>query len=326
MTADDVKSDVELQDFCVAMMFAGHDTTLSTMQSVLYWLSKQPVVLAELRQEVLAVWDGSSQLTRETLGKVPKVRAFLQEAWRLTPPVTIINRNLDEEAVIDGYLVPKGWMVSFAAPLVGQKVEQPSEFRMGRYLDPSGHFVDQTFESWNYGVFGGGPRMCMGYKFARDEMLVFMIQLLRHFSFTIASAEAERAGHLQKVIINFNLKAIENVKLGAIALRLRAISRIMTNVDKDSDAMISPQEFYQLLSQKFEKGDPKSEIQDVFNRMDKNHDGQLDIDEMHEVSTILGENIPKSEIKDMIKMFNRKYQEDLKKYNMDKKKPNSGAK
>ncbi|CAE8640351.1 unnamed protein product, partial [Polarella glacialis] len=105
-----------------------------------------------------------------------------------------------------------------------------------------------------------------------------------------------------------------------------AISRIMTNVDKDSDAMISPQEFYQLLSQKFEKGDPKSEIQDVFNRMDKNHDGQLDIDEMHEVSTILGENIPKSEIKDMIKMFNRKYQEDLKKYNMDKKKPNSGAK
>ncbi|CAE8642895.1 unnamed protein product [Polarella glacialis] len=190
LTADDVNSDVELQDFCVAMMFAGHDTTLSTMQSVLYWLSKQPAVIAERRQEVLAEWDGSSQLIRETLGKVPKVRAFLQEVWRLTPPVTIINRNLEEEAVIDGYLVPKGWTVSFAAALVGQKVEQPSEFRMGRYLDPSGHFVDQTFEPWIYGVFGGGTRMCMGYKFARDEMLVFMVQLLRHFSFTVTSAQA----------------------------------------------------------------------------------------------------------------------------------------
>ncbi|CAE8585625.1 unnamed protein product [Polarella glacialis] len=192
LTADDVNSDVELQDFCVAMMFAGHDTTLSTMQSVLYWLSKQPAVIAERRQEVLAEWDGSSQLIRETLGKVPKakpkVRAFLQEVW--TPPVTIINRNLEEEAVIDGYLVPKGWTVSFAAALVGQKVEQPSEFRMGRYLDPSGHFVDQTFEPWIYGVFGGGTRMCMGYKFARDEMLVFMVQLLRHFSFTVTSAQA----------------------------------------------------------------------------------------------------------------------------------------
>ncbi|CAE8591014.1 unnamed protein product [Polarella glacialis] len=189
LTADDVNSDVELQDFCVAMMFAGHDTTLSTMQSVLYWLSKQPAVIAELRQEVLAEWDGSSQLIRETLGKVPKAQGQSpQEVW--TPPVTIINRNLEEEAVIDGYLVPKGWTVSFAAALVGQKVEQPSEFRMGRYLDPSGHFVDQTFEPWIYGVFGGGTRMCMGYKFARDEMLVFMIQLLRHFSFTVTSAQA----------------------------------------------------------------------------------------------------------------------------------------
>ncbi|CAE8649395.1 unnamed protein product [Polarella glacialis] len=139
---------------------------------------------------VLAEWDGSSQLTRETLGKVPKIRAFLQEVWRLTPPVAVSSRNLEEEAVIDGYLVPKGWTVSFATALVGQKVEQPSEFQMGRYLDPSGHFVDQTFEPWNFGVFGGGTRMCVGYKFARDEMLVFMIHLLRHFSFTVASAQA----------------------------------------------------------------------------------------------------------------------------------------
>jgi len=35
--------------------------------------------------------------------------------------------------------------------------------------------------------------------------------------------------------------------------------RIMSNVDKDLDYMISPQEFYTLLSQKFEKDDPKEE-------------------------------------------------------------------
>ena len=33
----------------------------------------------------------------------------------------------------------------------------------------------------------------------------------------------------------------------------------MSNVDKDLDYMISPQEFYTLLSQKFEKDDPKDE-------------------------------------------------------------------
>ena len=41
----------------------------------------------------------------------------------------------------------------------------------------------------------------------------------------------------------------------------------------------------------------------VFRRMDKNGDGHLDVDEMHEVATMLGGDIPKSEVKEMIKMF-----------------------
>ncbi|CAK9067904.1 Calmodulin (CaM) [Durusdinium trenchii] len=102
-----------------------------------------------------------------------------------------------------------------------------------------------------------------------------------------------------------------------------AISRIMSNVDKDLDYMISPQEFYQLLSQKFEKDDPKEEIMAVFRRMDKNGDGHLDVDELHEVATMLGESLPKSEIKDMVKLFNRKYQKDLQEYNRNKRKDSS---
>jgi len=89
-----------------------------------------------------------------------------------------------------------------------------------------------------------------------------------------------------------------------------AITRIMSNVDRDFDGMIAPAEFYQLLSQKFEKGDPMSEIRAVFNRMDKNKDGQLDIQELHEVGQMLGENVTKEEIKDMIKMFNSQYQKE----------------
>ena len=32
--------------------------------------------------------------------------------------------------------------------------------------------------------------------------------------------------------------------------------------------------------------------------MDKNGDGKLDVEELHEVATMLGENLPKSEIKE----------------------------
>lgn len=82
-----------------------------------------------------------------------------------------------------------------------------------------------------------------------------------------------------------------------------AVGRIMANVDGDHDGSISPQEFYKLLSQKFEKGDPRSEIDNVFQRMDKKRDNSLDVDELYEVATMLGENMSKKDIKDMIVNF-----------------------
>jgi len=92
-----------------------------------------------------------------------------------------------------------------------------------------------------------------------------------------------------------------------------AINRIMQNVDKDLDYTISPQEFYQLLSQKFSDEDPETEMEAVFNRMNKKRDGKLSVDELHEVSTMLGESLPKSEIKDMIKSMNEDHCADYKK-------------
>jgi len=86
-----------------------------------------------------------------------------------------------------------------------------------------------------------------------------------------------------------------------------AVQRIMQNVDKDRDGQISPAEFYQLLSQKFEKGDPRSEIDTVFHRFDKKHDGVLDADELLEVGTMLGENLTLADTKEMIRNFKTMY-------------------
>lgn len=93
-----------------------------------------------------------------------------------------------------------------------------------------------------------------------------------------------------------------------------AIARVMSNVDKDRDNMINPAEFYAILSQRFEKGDDVKDMENVFHKMDKDHDGKLSVDELMEVSTLLGENRKKSEIQDMIKVFSRDYQRKLADY------------
>merc|ERR1712224_352061 len=73
----------------------------------------------------------------------------------------------------------------------------------------------------------------------------------------------------------------------------------MANVDKDHDGQISPNEFYKLLSQKFEAGDPRSDIENVYRRFDKRH-SKLDADELYEVAMMLGETMSKKDIRDMI--------------------------
>mmetsp|Transcript_39144 Transcript_39144/g.110648 ORF Transcript_39144/g.110648 Transcript_39144/m.110648 type:complete len:204 (+) Transcript_39144:116-727(+) len=99
-----------------------------------------------------------------------------------------------------------------------------------------------------------------------------------------------------------------------------ALQRVMSNVDANHDGMIDPQEFYKMLSQTFEKGDSKADVKSVFDRMDKDKNGRLDVDELHEVAKTLGDTMSKAEIKDMIKTFNKQYQEELRRYNEIKKK------
>jgi len=103
-----------------------------------------------------------------------------------------------------------------------------------------------------------------------------------------------------------------------------AMNRIMSTVDKDHDGLVSPGEFYALLSQKFEKGDPKSEVLAVFTRMNKAKDGLLNVDEFHEVAQTLGENVPKTEIKEMLASFHQGYRKELETYN-NKKDANKDA-
>lgn len=99
-----------------------------------------------------------------------------------------------------------------------------------------------------------------------------------------------------------------------------AIDRVMANADKDRDGLISPTEFYKMLSMKFNKGDSEKDMEDVFDRfgarpataaiIGKGNKDEMEkeagIDELHKVALMLGESsMTKMEIKDMIQCFKR---------------------
>mmetsp|Transcript_85601 Transcript_85601/g.261852 ORF Transcript_85601/g.261852 Transcript_85601/m.261852 type:complete len:223 (-) Transcript_85601:88-756(-) len=158
----------------------------------------------------------------------------------------------------------------------------------------------------NIGTSRSNSRLFGGVGFSGATSIIDEERRLIDKVFSIVDKDNSGAVDMEELKDMFKLFGVDSHYLTS------AIQRIMSNVDKDFDGMISPSEFYLLLSQKFEKGDLKADIQSVFNRMDKDKDGKLDVEEMYEVSQLLGESVSKAEIKDMIKAFNKAYQEDHK--------------
>jgi len=178
-------SDTELQDSFVNIMFAGRDTVACFLQSLLYWLKQVPEQESQLREQVHKAWNGKSPITRKILQHITKVRAFVKEVLRIAHPVHFAMRKLTDGKVIDGFKVPKGWTLLMPIAAFNTKCEHPEEFNLARHLDDMGNFIDSTSDIDSFATFGGGARMCIGYKFAMDEMLIFMLQLLRSMDFRI---------------------------------------------------------------------------------------------------------------------------------------------
>lgn len=91
--------------------------------------------------------------------------------------------------------------------------------------------------------------------------------------------------------------------LGMEQASCTAVERIMQNVDRDHSEAISREEFYKFLSSKLSKNDNIQEVQAVFKQFDRNKDGFIDANELKDVAGVLGENLPMSEVKEMLEMF-----------------------
>eukprot|EP00928_Gymnodinium_smaydae_P081725 TRINITY_DN65195_c0_g1_i1.p1 TRINITY_DN65195_c0_g1~~TRINITY_DN65195_c0_g1_i1.p1 ORF type:complete len:283 (-),score=83.11 TRINITY_DN65195_c0_g1_i1:125-862(-) len=127
--------------------------------------------------------------------------------------------------------------------------------------------------------------------------------------FTIVDKDGSGTIDMNELKHMFEILGIES------NLLTTALTRIMANVEQDYDGNISTAEFYKILSTKFNPGDPKKDIETVFHKMDDDKDGKLNVEDIYKVSQILGDNVEKSEIRDMIKFFSLKYQKQLADYN-----------
>jgi cytochrome P450 len=175
-------SDREIRDQVMTLMFAGHDTSTSTLTFMLHELSRHPEVVRRLHEEQDRVLAGASPTAPQLEREMPYLDMVLDEVLRLYPPAWIGPRRATAEFEFGGYTVPRDAYVnycSWASHRLPEVFPEPDAFIPERFARerkaalPRGAYVP----------FGGGSRICIGKRFGQTEVKLVATKLLQRLRF-----------------------------------------------------------------------------------------------------------------------------------------------
>jgi cytochrome P450 len=169
-------TDSEICDELIIFMFAGHETTATTIAYALWQLGRNPDQQDRLAAEVCALPD--RRLTPDDLPQLPYTVQVVREALRLCPPAPTGTRMACRDLHVGGYRVKAGTMVIVGRMAVHRDPtlwDNPLAFNPDRF-NPADHAAR---DRWQYLPFGGGPRSCIGDHFAMMEATLGLATLVR---------------------------------------------------------------------------------------------------------------------------------------------------
>lgn len=113
--------------------------------------------------------------------QLPFIHAMIKELIRWRPPVLMIPpHELTEDLNFEGYTFPKGTNFILNPIALCNECEQPAEFKPERWLDDQVLNITQGCH-WQ---FGGGRRICVGYRVAQQGLFIALARLIYCFDYT----------------------------------------------------------------------------------------------------------------------------------------------
>jgi len=187
MRNENYKGDSERIPDIIMVLFAGHDTTGSTLALALRDLALNPK-----EQQLLRKATGSH--SQENDDGNAFLKAVLNETMRLHPvaPVTTAKQlAADYVSKMNGcaYVLPKGSIVFIAQIAISYDstlFPDPFQFQPARWLESDEKFSVHAKQALN--PFSLGKRSCVGQSLAMAELKSVLSLLIRRFHFEIVEA------------------------------------------------------------------------------------------------------------------------------------------
>ncbi|HEY0043954.1 MAG TPA: cytochrome P450 [Allosphingosinicella sp.] len=167
-------------DNAATFYLAGHETTANAITWTLFLLSEQ----GELQEQAAA--EAQAALTpgadADLPDRLPLLRRILEESMRLYPPVPRLDREALGPDTLGGVPIVPGEIVSIWPWLLHrhQALWDDADAFMPDRFAPENRGARHRFQ---YLPFGGGPRLCVGMRFAMAEALTILATWLARWRF-----------------------------------------------------------------------------------------------------------------------------------------------
>lgn len=177
-------SDAQVLDHVLTLLFAGHDTTTSTLSFLVYELARNPDWTAKLAAELDEVCGDREPTAEELFNGLPLLTRVVDETLRLYPPAWMGPRRTVRDFEFAGVKAPAGLPAAYSS-WVSHRL--PDVFEDPNRFDPD-RFEPEKRAKWRPGAyvpFGMGPRVCIGKRFGYSEVHAIAAALIRRFDFEL---------------------------------------------------------------------------------------------------------------------------------------------
>ncbi|ESO90809.1 hypothetical protein LOTGIDRAFT_163695 [Lottia gigantea] len=173
------KKDMEV--IVLSMFIDGLRTVVPVLISVLFCLSQSPRVQEKLFTEIYNVLEDRKYIAASDIAQLPYLKACVKETFRLYPIGLEISRINQNDMVLGEYKIPSGTKLNLNNFVLNRDPNifaNPEAFVPERWLRGSEHAVDA--HPYLLLPFGRGPRMCVGRRFAEQDLYVLISKLIQN--------------------------------------------------------------------------------------------------------------------------------------------------
>ncbi|MCB0012116.1 MAG: cytochrome P450 [Anaerolineales bacterium] len=181
-----------------SIVFAGHETTATTLTFAFHLLMAHPEILAAVQSELDEAL-GDRPPTLADLPALDLTRRVMLETLRMYPAAWASSRDGVEADVIAGYAIPAGARLTVNIYGIHYRPDfwpEPDRFDPDRFLPEN----SAERPKLAFLPFLTGPRKCIGDEFAQLEAQLVLATILQRYTPTL------KLGHQVETAIDFVLK------------------------------------------------------------------------------------------------------------------------